>query len=143
MPSTFITLSPADLHWQSLYQHMPEYEEWKTLDEQSRMAKSRRLLRENPYIAAWHSHSRNSLFRKIVLKKKFNLADFWYRYEWQGRGSSHSHKLYWFHGSPLSDMATLESREYFARIWGYHVLAVNPQRDQGPHEGNPLSVDPL
>ncbi|EAQ85210.1 hypothetical protein CHGG_09224 [Chaetomium globosum CBS 148.51] len=33
VPSTFITLSPADLHWQSLYQHMPEYEEWKALDE--------------------------------------------------------------------------------------------------------------
>jgi hypothetical protein len=46
VPSTFITLSPADLHWQSLYRHMPEYEEWKTLDEPRRMAKSRRLLRE-------------------------------------------------------------------------------------------------
>ncbi|EAQ88884.1 hypothetical protein CHGG_05503 [Chaetomium globosum CBS 148.51] len=33
VPSTFITLSPADLHWQSLYQHMPEYENWKALDE--------------------------------------------------------------------------------------------------------------
>ena len=40
-------------------------------------------------------------------------------------------------------MATPESREHFARIWGYHVTAVNPQQDQGADEGNPLSVDPL
>ncbi|EAQ88882.1 hypothetical protein CHGG_05501 [Chaetomium globosum CBS 148.51] len=143
VPSAFITLSPADLHWQSLYRHMPEYEEWKALDEPRRMAKSRRLLRENPHIAAWHFHSRNSLCRKIVLKKKSNVADFWYRYEWQGRGSSHSHGLYWFHGSPAPDMATPEARERFARIWGYHVTAVSPQQEQGADEGNPLSVDPL
>jgi hypothetical protein len=143
VPSTFITLSPADLHWQSLYRHMPEYEEWKTLDEPRRMAKSHRLLRENPHIAAWHFHSRNTLFRDIVLKKKSNLADFWSRYEWQGRGSSHSHGLYWFKGGPPPDMATPESREHFARIWSHHVTAVNPQPDQGADEGNPLSVDPL
>jgi hypothetical protein len=80
---------------------MPEYKEWKTLDEPMRMAKSRRLLRENPHIAAWHFHSRNTLFRDIVLKKKFDLADFWCRYEWQGRGSSHSHGFYWFKEAPL------------------------------------------
>ena len=142
VPSAFITLSPADLHWQSLYRHMPEYEEWKALDEPRRMAKSRRLLRETPHIAAWHFHSRNSLCRKIVLKKKFNVPDFWYRYEWQGRGSSHSPGLYWFHGSP-PHMATPEARERFARIWGYHVTAVSPQQEQGADEGNPLSVDPL
>lgn len=143
VPSTFITLSPADLHWQSLYRHMPEYEDWKAVDEQARMAKSRRLLRENPHIAAWHFHSRNKLFRKIVLAKKFNLADFWYRYEWQGRGSSHCHGLYWFDGSPDPDMSTSESRERFARIWGYHITAVYPQQNQGADGANPLSLDPL
>jgi len=122
---------------------MPGYEEWKNIDEPRRMAKSRRLLRENPHIAAWHFYSRNTLFRDIVLKKKFNLADFWCRYEGQGRGSSHSHGLYWFKGSPPPDMATPEARAHFARVWGHHVTAVNPQRDQGADEGNPLSVDPL
>jgi hypothetical protein len=48
VPSTLIALSPANLHWQSLYKHMPEYEEWKAADEPRRMAISRRLLRENP-----------------------------------------------------------------------------------------------
>jgi hypothetical protein len=60
----------------------------------SRMALSRRLLRENPHIAAWHFYSRTRLFRDIVLKEKFNMEDFWSRFEWQGRGSSHAHGLY-------------------------------------------------
>ena len=40
-------------------------------------------------------------------------------------------------------MSTQELREHFARVWGYHVTAVNPQRDQGADVGNPLSLDPL
>lgn len=40
-------------------------------------------------------------------------------------------------------MSTPESRERFARIWGYHITAVNPQRDQGADRTNPLSLDPL
>ncbi|KNB13921.1 hypothetical protein FOXG_12538 [Fusarium oxysporum f. sp. lycopersici 4287] len=27
-PGAFITFSPADLHWRSLYQHMPQYDDW-------------------------------------------------------------------------------------------------------------------
>jgi len=43
------------------------------------MALSRRLLRENPHIAAWHFHSRAQAFRNVVLKDKFNMVDFWSR----------------------------------------------------------------
>jgi hypothetical protein len=88
VPGAFITLSPADLHWDSLYRHMPEYERWCNADENARMALSRRLLRENPHIAAWHFHSRNTAFREVVLRKKFDLTDWWSRFEWQGRGCS-------------------------------------------------------
>jgi ATP-dependent DNA helicase PIF1 len=145
-PNAFITLSPADLHWQSLYQHMPEYDRWQTADEPARMALSRRLLRENPHIAAWHFHSRTRLFRDIVLKEKFNMEDFWSRFEWQGRGSSHAHGLYWFKGSPPVEMTEPAEREEFARVWGYHVSAINPEPDQigrGGDGGNPLSVNSL
>ncbi|XP_044720092.1 PIF1-like helicase domain-containing protein [Hirsutella rhossiliensis] len=92
---------------------------WKAAPEAARMVLSRQLLRDNAHIAAYHFHKRYTLFRTIVLKQKFNLTDFWGRYEWQGRGSI---------------------REQFARIWGYHVSAVNPepQRIQAPGEGNPL-----
>lgn len=79
------------------------------------------------------------------MKQKFNLIDFWGRYEWQGRGSSHHHGLYWLNCHPDLDPDNDQSREQFARIWGYHVSAVNPepQRVQAPGEGNPLTMNLL
>jgi ATP-dependent DNA helicase PIF1 len=99
-PGAFITFSPADLHWRSLYQHMPRYEEWLGASEPERMALSRHLLRQNPHIAAFHLHRRYCLFRDIVLRKKLNMSDYWDRYEWQGRGSPHNHGLYWMKKCP-------------------------------------------
>ncbi|KJK73750.1 hypothetical protein H634G_10986 [Metarhizium anisopliae BRIP 53293] len=70
---------------------------------------------------------------------------FWGRYEWQGRGSSHHHALYWLSGHPDLDPDDDESRTRFARVWGYDVSAVNPepQRIQAPGEGNPLTLNLL
>ncbi|KAM4066763.1 ATP-dependent DNA helicase PIF1 [Hirsutella rhossiliensis] len=132
-PGLFATASAADHHWESLYRHMPRFDEWQTAPEVARMALSRQLLRDNAHIAAYHFHKRYTLFRTIVLKQKFNLTDSWGRYEWQGRGSSHHHGLYWLSGHPDLDPDNDPSREQFARIWGYHVSAVNPepQRIQG------------
>ena len=82
----------------------------------------------------------------MVLKEKFNMEDFWSRYEWQGRGSSHSHGLFWFEGSPPSEMTDSAARLGFARIWGYHISALNPTLDligQRGDGGNPLNVDSL
>ncbi|KAM4062490.1 PIF1-like helicase [Hirsutella rhossiliensis] len=129
-PGLFVTASAADYHWESLYQ-------WKAAPEAARMVLSRQLLRDNAHIAAYHFHKRYTLFRTTVLKQKFNLTDFWGRYEWQGRGSSHHHGLYWLSGHPDLDPDNDQSREQFARIWGYHVSAVNPepQRIQAPGKG--------
>ncbi|KAM4062075.1 PIF1-like helicase [Hirsutella rhossiliensis] len=77
---------------------MPRFNEWQTAPKVARMALSRQLLRDNAHIAAYHFHKRHTLFRTIVLKQKFNLTDSWGRYEWQGRGSSHHHGLYWLSG---------------------------------------------
>ncbi|KAK0703240.1 hypothetical protein B0T26DRAFT_730422 [Lasiosphaeria miniovina] len=40
-------------------------------------------------------------------------------------------------------MSTQESRDRFAKVWGYHITAMNPQRGQGADESKPLSVNPL
>ncbi|EAQ86310.1 hypothetical protein CHGG_07563 [Chaetomium globosum CBS 148.51] len=68
------------------------------------------------------------------------------RYEWQGRGSSHNHGLYWFEEGPQQATSTDEERARFARLWGYHISAENPQPHrigQGGDGGNPLNVDAL
>ncbi|KAF5133799.1 ATP-dependent DNA helicase PIF1 [Metarhizium anisopliae] len=144
-PGAFITFSPADLHWRSLYQHMPRYEEWLAASEPERMALSRHLLRQNPHIAAFHFYRRYCFFRDIVLSKKFKITDYWDRYEWQGRGSPHNHGLYWMENCPGVDMEDEAARDVFARTWGFHITALNPEpsRTVPQGEGNPLSVDPL
>jgi hypothetical protein len=144
-PGAFITFSPADLHWRSLYQHMPRYEDWLAASEPERMALSRHLLRQNPHIAAFHFYRRYCFFRDIVLSKKFNITDYWDRYEWQGRGSPHNHGLYWMENCPEVDMEDEAARDVFARTWGFHITAINPEptRTVPQGEGNPLSVDPM
>ncbi|KID82377.1 ATP-dependent DNA helicase PIF1 [Metarhizium guizhouense ARSEF 977] len=144
-PGAFITFSPADLHWRSLYQHMPRYDEWLAASESERMGLSRQLLRQNPHIAAFHFYRRYCFFRDIVLSKKFNITDYWDRYEWQGRGSPHNHGLYWMENCPRVDMVDEAARDVFARTWGFHITAINPEptRTMPQGEGNPLTVDPL
>lgn len=141
-PNVFMTFSAADLHWDSLARHMPRYEEWKTATTEQQVSIARQNLRENPHIAAYHFHRRLTLFRTIVMQKKFNIKDYWVRYEWQGRGSSHSHGLYWLDGALPPQMRTAEDRQNFGHFWGLHVTAVNPEpqrvMDQG--EGNPLTT---
>ncbi|RYC77118.1 hypothetical protein BFJ63_vAg20008, partial [Fusarium oxysporum f. sp. narcissi] len=140
-PGAFITFTPADLHWRSLYQHLPQFQDWQELPEQQRMGMSSKLLRDNPHIAAWHLYRRFGLFRDIVLKQKFNVTDYWNRYEWQGRGSSHCHGLFWMDGAPSVDLENEHTRKEFVRIWGSHVKALNPEpaRVQQQGEGNPLA----
>jgi hypothetical protein len=47
--------------------------------------------------------------------------------------------------SPAADMEDEAARDIFARTWGFHITAVNPEprRTVPQGEGNPLSVDPL
>ncbi|EMT73817.1 DNA repair and recombination protein pif1, mitochondrial [Fusarium odoratissimum] len=46
---------------------------------------------------------------------------------------------------PGADMEDEAARDVFARTWGFHVTAINPEpsRTMPQGEGNPLSVDPL
>lgn len=143
VPSAFITLTPADYHWQSLYRHMPDFQAWMDANDENRHKLSKRLLQENPHIAAHHFWSRSKLFREIVLLRKFNLDDYWVRFEWQGRGSSHSHGLLWLKLAPNDDLRTPAGRAAFATTWGYHVMAANINPTEGRADGSPLSVDPL
>ncbi|KAM4058148.1 PIF1-like helicase [Hirsutella rhossiliensis] len=121
-PGAFITFSPADLHWRSLYQHMPRYEEWLGASEPERMALSRYLLRQNPHIAAFHFHRRYCLFRDIVLRTKFNVTDYW--------GRPHNHGLYWMENGPVADMRDETARD----------LLHAPEQDNAPGDDIPAAL---
>ena len=130
VPAAFITLSPADLHWDSLFRLMPGYEAWRTLDDLSRVRRARTLLKGNPHIAAYHFWARNKIFRDTVLTGKFGITDYWVRFEWQGRGSPHTHGLYWFKDAPVPIIDDEESCRDFVAQWDRHVVAWNPEPER-------------
>ena len=72
------------------------------------------------------------MFLDEVVSVKFNVQDFWHRYEWQSRGSTYDHGLYWCEGAlPISNVMTDEEKRFFARFWGIHVTGFNPEPDPG------------
>jgi ATP-dependent DNA helicase PIF1 len=105
------------------------------------------FVRDNPHIVAWYFDKRFELFKKHVIIPKFNVIDSWDRYEWQGRGSTHNHGLYYCSGAPDPDVELIANRtditvNRLAQYWGHYITAdhpeVNPQ--QLPEEGSGLSL---
>ncbi|KAF5331234.1 hypothetical protein D9611_013064 [Ephemerocybe angulata] len=103
-PHIFFTLSAADLQWPDLHEHMPKGEgDPDPEDEDAARRKRRENLNRNPHIAAAYLDERVKLFFETVLKPLFDVEDFWYRYEWQERGSGHIHGFLWLKNAPDVD----------------------------------------
>ncbi|KAF5196427.1 hypothetical protein FRX31_013987 [Thalictrum thalictroides] len=66
--------------------------------EQGRMRA--KLLNDNPAIAAWFLQMRVKNYFKYYLNDEFSVVDYWYRFEWQNRGSGHVHGFLWLKDSP-------------------------------------------
>jgi hypothetical protein len=69
---------------------------------------ARENLRDNPLICAYWFHFRYQTFKREVLYKKFDIVDEWNRYEWQGRGSTHNHGLYWIRNAPSPEVDDMD-----------------------------------
>ncbi|MCL7044102.1 hypothetical protein MKW94_009965, partial [Papaver nudicaule] len=121
-PTIFFTLSAADLQWPELFALLDPENRLETLDPIERNREKARLLNENPLVASWFFQKRVQLFFKEYLKKEFLVVDYWYRFEWQHRGSGHVHGFLWLRDAPdTSDIATNEqvrrlTCEYFDKM---------------------------
>ncbi|KAG6093161.1 hypothetical protein E4U30_004579 [Claviceps sp. LM220 group G6] len=86
-----------------------------------------------PHIAA--SCRRYSCSLNLI--PKFGFSNYWYRLEWQARGSPHIHGLFWMKGAPtinpeLRGLAEQANTHGFLTFWGPHITAINPHtRDMG------------
>ncbi|KAJ5392889.1 hypothetical protein N7465_011863 [Penicillium sp. CMV-2018d] len=78
-PSLFLTLSAADLHWDDLMCHLPNYPEWLAGDAATRRRIARNSLQNNPHIIAQWFDIRFRLFQDKVLKRLFSVSDSWSR----------------------------------------------------------------
>ena len=101
MPTVFFTHSAADSHWPELARLIcPEGEQ------QSSSSRSR-AVSKNPAIADWFFYHRIGKFIEDFYAGVLGAVDFWYRFEWQHRGSPHVHGVAWFKNAP--DMQKLLS----------------------------------
>ncbi|KZT34517.1 hypothetical protein SISSUDRAFT_1065241 [Sistotremastrum suecicum HHB10207 ss-3] len=138
-PHVFFTFSAADVQWPDLHQHMPNEHPLPPEDPLSYRQRTKSL-NENPAIAAYYFSLRFELFFKEVLKPKFNIVDWWYRYEWQHRGSSHIHGFFWFKDAPNVDELDMKKEEdiqTFVTYWNQHISAWNPDSNLPPAPYHP------
>ena len=126
IPTFFISLSANDLHWSELIitlgklvdkQDYTEAVASNTLSWQTRS----RLVQSDPVTCVRHFDHRVSQFIQTILKSPESplgvLNDFFYRVEFQQRGSPHIHMLVWIDGSPkYGENDDIEVSEYIDHV---------------------------
>src|SRR5882762_2734893 len=133
-PHVFFTCSSADIQWPDMHQHMPNYD--PNAPENATSYRTRKTdLNNNPAIAAYYFQKRWQVFFDEVIKLKFKIKDYWWRYEWQHRGSSHIHGFFWMEDAPSVDALNrddAESVEVFLHFWDQYVSTWHPDKDCSP-----------
>jgi hypothetical protein len=76
----FFTFSAADFHWSKLHKLMLE-DGYSAADESISSETRQKNIINNPHIATWFFHRRFENFFNDVLKPRWDLEDWWYRFE--------------------------------------------------------------
>ncbi|KAL7304776.1 hypothetical protein TKK_0003004 [Trichogramma kaykai] len=124
-PTIFFTLSAADYHWPDLFRLLAPSTDYSDLQSEQK----RNLMHDNPLIVGYFFKERVELFMSKVLIPVFRVKDYWYRFEWQNRGSPHVHGLLYLQDEPefivndLSEDHIHKIQEYFDML----CLAINPK----------------
>ncbi|CAL1671665.1 unnamed protein product [Lasius platythorax] len=137
VPTLFLTLSSADLWWPCMYRHLGVSPGDHSEKELSKIMQ--RKLNENPRVADEYFAKRVDEYMKI-LGKKFNIQDFWWRFEYQHRGSPHIHAVLWMDGAPdvrTFDSQSTEQLAIFRQYYDSLVSAINPNINEPPAEHHP------
>ena len=99
-PTLFITLSADDLHWPELGMLLENLD----YHDAARKASFLGSMREDPLMAAIHFERRFDALMKYVINSQEHpigkVKDFFYRVEFQNRGSCHYHIFFWIENIP-------------------------------------------
>lgn len=140
MSPVFITFSCADLQWHDLHRQLPRYDEFLAGNDTVRRNIMWQNVQDCPHIVAYYLDLRFQAFLRLVLEPYLGYKDYWWRYEWQARGSGHVHCLFWIPSAPSLDQSTAELRDLFARYWGERITAWNPNSSRVLDAQNPASL---
>ena len=111
-PNFFITLSPSEINWFELIVILVKVSKNKTItvEEAKRMPRQERidLVTKDPVTCARYfenklRHIMKFIFARNGVFRKHPVKDYFWRIDFQYRGSPHCHMLIWLHGVPLYD----------------------------------------
>lgn len=94
MSPVFVTLSAADMQWQDLHRHFPGFSDVATAIDTVRRRFIWNRVQNHPHLIAHYLALRFQALTDHVLRPFLGFADYWYRFEWQARGSAHLHCLF-------------------------------------------------
>ena len=151
-PVWFLTLSSADIEWCELFMVLDpslSHEDAKNLSE----TKRKEILKNNPVMAARLFRMRILSVLNTLLKQNEDkdgvlgkLVDYWFRIEFQDRGSPHLHSMLWtilklgeekFTGDDLCDLITSknpEDRQKLCKIVDQYIKCTVPQPLPKPND---------
>ena len=110
--SVFFTFSAADLNWPDLHAHLGNNFQSTAL-----------AVAHSPYSVDSYLTLRFQVFFEKFLKPYLNLSDYWFRFEWQHRGSLHVHGLAWLPDAPDAQQADPQTIKNY---WNQYVSSWNP-----------------
>ena len=105
----FFTFSAADFHWPELHKLMPDdgYSDNESISSEKRQQN----IINNPHVATWFFNKRFDNFFNDVLKPRWDLEDWWYRFEWQHRESVHVHGIEKMKNAPMIEWDQMKENE--------------------------------
>ena len=120
LPTFFVTLSAADLHWHFLHETIMRHSggcEGQEADGDGALGTTMKRAVQNTHIvSAFFVERAKELFAR---QYGDSIKDSWFVYEWQGRGSVHIHGLLWMADAPalasVGDMAVAGPLRYDCR----------------------------
>jgi len=115
-PTLFLTFSPSESTWIDLLKILYKLRYSKTLSDDIELTYAQKsdLIRQDPVVCAtYFDHRFRALFKLIksknVIFKDHIVKHFFYRVEYQHRGSPHVHMLLWLDNAPVFDPAKPET----------------------------------
>ncbi|XP_067257297.1 uncharacterized protein [Chanodichthys erythropterus] len=136
IPTWFCSFSSADLRWTELMQCIVKQEGCQTPIDKLDWSDRCGMLKRNPVTAARMFDYRFHYFLKDVIMSPAQpigkIIDYFYRIEFQQRGSPHTHCLFWVENAPQVDRD--DDNEVVAFVDRYVTCEMPPEQQKEMHE---------
>jgi hypothetical protein len=116
----FFICNAIDMQWHDFYKHMFDFELFQKDTNTKQEKWCHRFLQKDFYISTKYLDRRFQLLFKHVLKKKFVVINYWYRFKWQIRENDYVHNFLWFQNASF-----FEQFEEFFFFWDSRATIIN------------------